>query len=184
MRRRPQHHETHARGPGFVPRGSFRSRRGLTLLEVLLATAILLLSLVAITRLIDFGTDRAIESNFQAAATRLAYSKLAEAEAGVISLTSESSGTFEDQNEPEWSWTISPAREEGVANLYAVTVKVSRDFKGRPFEVEFKQFLVDPSKLGTAAQAEKPTESTGTEDPATTSGSGTTTSGTTGGTTP
>jgi len=176
--------------PGAAPRGSLRSRRanrpGLTLLEVLLAMAILLLSLVGIGKLVDFGSDRAVEAKFQASGTRLAHSKLAEVEAGFVAVSSESSGTFEDQEEPEWSWSVSPT-PEGTTNLYQVTVRVSRDFKGRVFEVSLTQFIVDPTTLGSAAQAEKPTESTdsgsGSSTGTSTSGSSSS-AGTTGGTTP
>lgn len=214
MIRRTQENRHNSRSPGKDPRGLLRSRRltngstalasrregeksqvvagakrgrdGLTLLEVLLAMAILLLSLTAISHLVDVGAESALRTQFQASGTRLAHSKLAEVEAGVISLMSESSGTFEDQYEPEWNWSVTPV-PEGTANLYLVTIKVWRDFKGQPFEIEFTQYMVDPTKLGTASQAEKPTQSPDTDS--TTSGSGGSggtggTGGTTGGASP
>ena len=59
-------------------------RRGMTLLEVLLALAIFLLSLGAILSLIDFGVERGRAAAMQSTGTRLASSKLAEAEAGAL----------------------------------------------------------------------------------------------------
>lgn len=137
-------------------------RRGLTLLEVLLSMAILLLSLVAISHLVDIGSDYAVQAQFQATGTRLAKSKLDEVYAGVVAIATESSGTFEDQNEPEWNWSVTP-NFEGTANLYQVNVRVWRDFKGRPFEITLTQFMIDPMKIGTAAQAEKPMDSSSSD---------------------
>ena len=58
-------------------------RRGLTLIEVLLALVILVLSLGAISQLVGVGTDRANDARAQIHGTRLAQSKMAEVEAGI-----------------------------------------------------------------------------------------------------
>ena len=55
---------------------------GLSLIEVLLALTIFLLSLVVLGRLVDMGTDRELEARFQTRGTRLALDKLAEFESG------------------------------------------------------------------------------------------------------
>lgn len=158
-----------------------RTRAGMSLIEVILAMAIMMLALVAIGKLVDVGLDRSLDAQFQTRGTLLAESKLAEVEAGVVSLQGGSGGSFEEA--PEWSWSVE-ATPSGPANLYQVTVRVSRSTPGRPFEVRLTQLILDPSVVGSAAQAEAPT--TTATDGSTTGGS-TTTSGSTsstGGTTP
>lgn len=128
-------------------------RAGLSLIEVLLALAIMLLALVAIGRLVDVGLDRSLDAQFQTRGTLLAESKLAEVEAGVIPIQSGGNGTFEE--DPAWSWTVEPT-PSGPANLYQVTVTVSRASPGRPFSVSLTQLILDPAIVGSAAQAEDP----------------------------
>lgn len=145
-------------------------RKGLSLIEVLLALAILLLSIIAIGRLVDIGTDRGNESRAYTRGTRLAESKMAEVEAGVVPLSGEASGNF-DGDDSAWAYTVTP-EAAGPPNLYTVTVKVSRTIEGRQFDLVLTQMIFDPTKTGSAAQAERPPA----PDPADTS--------TTGGTSP
>lgn len=131
-------------------------RPGLTLIEVLVGLAIMLLALVAIGRLVDFGTNSANEARLIARGTRLAESKMAEVEAGAVAIDSGSDATPFDE-EPSWSWSIetTPA---GPANLYQVTVHVFRTVDGRKFEITLSQMILDPKAMGTSSQAEKTTE--------------------------
>jgi hypothetical protein len=122
-------------------------------LEVLLSLTIFLLCLVAIGRLVDIGTDSALDSQAQATATRLAQSKLAEAEAGAVALDTISSGTFEA--EPEWQWSVEPS-QGSIPNLYTVTVRVSREFRNRQFQLTMTQMVFDPRLMGNASEAQKP----------------------------
>jgi len=132
-----------------------RRRSGLTLIEVLLALAILLMSLAAIGQLVDVGGDRGVEAQFHVRGTRLAQAKLAECEAGVIDVTAGGTGSFDD--EPDWTWTVDSAPETAT-NLYRVTVTVSRTHRGRPFQITLAQLVYDPAMTGSAAQAERPTQ--------------------------
>jgi type II secretion system protein I len=159
---------------GGSSRPPFR-RSGISLLEVMLALAIFLMALTAIGQLVDGGTDKALEAQAQATATRLAQSKLAEVEAGVIALGSSASGSFDV--EPDWQWQVDMTQET-APNLYTVNVHVSRQLKNKQFEVTLSQMMFDPQQMGNASQAQPPQT--------TSSGSGTTgTSGTTsGGSTP
>lgn len=129
-------------------------RRGLSLIEVLLALAILLLSIIAIGRLVDVGTDHGNAARASTRGTRLAQSKMAEVEAGVIALSGEASGAF-DGDDAAWNYTVSP-QAAGPPNLYTVTVTVSRTVDGRPFELALTQMIFDPTMTGSAAQAERP----------------------------
>jgi hypothetical protein len=144
-------------------------RAGISLLEVLLSLAIFLLSLAAIAALVDFGSDRSTAAAMQSTGTRLAQSKLAEVEAGAVSVTSPSDGQFD--LEPDWSWAVEPGPAT-VPNVYPVTVRVWREFGGRRYEVSLTQMIYDPAQMGPAVQAQPPQT--------TTSGTGTTGTGTTG----
>ena len=136
-----------------------RPRRGMSLIEVLLALTILLMSLVAIGQLVDIGSELGMDARWHVRGNRMAQAKMAEVEAGVVNLQGNSSGTFDD--DPDWSYTVE-STAPGPANLYLVTVKVSRDVRGKPFEVTLSQHMMDPAKMGTAAQAETPATDTTT----------------------
>jgi general secretion pathway protein I len=149
-------------------------RPGLSLLEVLLALAIFLLALAAIGGLVNYGSERAMAASLQAAGTRLAQSKLAEVEAGVIPVSTGGTGTFDE--EPDWNWSVEPG-STSVPNVYPVTVRVWRDVGGQHYEVVLTQMVFDPTQMGQATPAQPPQTSTGTQQG---SGSGTTTTGGTG----
>jgi general secretion pathway protein I len=131
--------------------------QALSLLEVLLALAIMLLALVAIGRLVDVGMDRALDAQLQTRATLLAESKLAEVETGAVAIRGGSSGVFDDA--PEWSWVVE-SQPAAWANLYQVTVRVYRTYQDRPVAVELHQLLLDPAVIGSSAQAEAPAPAT------------------------
>lgn len=154
-----------------------RVRRGLSLLEIIVALAILVLAIVAINRLVNIGTDRGTDGRAHTRAARLAQSKMAEVESGLIAVTGESEGQFEG-DDAAWSFKVLP-EAAGPPNLYTVTVRVSREIQGRPIEVALTQMVFDPAMMGSAAQAERPAA----EDPATTDPAAAGTTGT-GGTTP
>jgi hypothetical protein len=141
-------------------------------LEVLLSLAILILALTAIGRLVEIGNDRGNEARAYNRGARLAQSKMAEVEAGVLPVTNNAEGQFEG-DDSAWSYAVT-TEAAGPPNLYTVSVKVSTSLKGRPVEVVLTQMLFDPAMTGSAAQAEQP---------ATTDASGAATSGT-GGTSP
>jgi general secretion pathway protein I len=132
----------------------------------MLALTILMLALAAIVRLVDIGTERGNDARTQTRGTRLAQAKMAEVEAGILSLTSESQGTF-DGDDAGWQFTVTP-EPAGPVNLYTVTVRVTTTVRGRPFEVVVSQLMFDPSLMGSASQAERPAADSGeTTDPAT-----------------
>lgn len=156
--------------PTSPSRGEVKARRrGLSLIEVLLALAILVMAVAAISRLVDIGTDRGNEARLYTRGARLAQGKMAEVEAGLVSLTSESDGQF-DGDDAAWSYHVfvEPA---GPPNLYTVTVNVIRDLNGRQVVVSVAQMIFDPTLMGSAAQAQQPAT---TDD----SGTGTGTGGT------
>ena len=126
----------------------------------MLAMAIFLMSIVAIGRLVDMGTERELEARLNTLGARLAQAKMAEIEAGVVSFT-ETQGDFTD--EPAWTWTMT-AEPQGPPNLYLVHLTVCRDLKGRQFEVNLTQMMFDPTMTGAAGEATRPSASTSTTD--------------------
>jgi len=129
----------------------------MTLLEVLVAMAVFLLALAGIAQLIEFGTDNSVEAARTTTGTRLCQSKMAEAEAGVVSVTESSSGTFEE--EPLWQWSVEIGAAVAV-NTYPVTVRVWID-AGRKVEVSLTQIIYDPNFMGNGAAAVAPTTAEG-----------------------
>jgi prepilin-type N-terminal cleavage/methylation domain-containing protein len=127
-------------------------RRGLSLVEVLLSLAILVLALTAIWRLVNIGTDHGIQARSYSQGSRLAQGKMAEIEAGMVELSPEITGQFEGED-AAWSFVVivEPA---GPPNLYSVTVRVTRTLQGVPIEVSLAQLMFDPTLVGSAAQAE------------------------------
>lgn len=148
------------------------SRRGLSLIEVLLALTILLIGLAALSRLTDVGTERAADARAYTRGARLVQNKMAEVEAGVVGLEGETTGNFTD-DDAGWEFTVTP-EPTGPPNLYNVTVRAKYIRAGKPLEVILTQLVFDPAMTGSTAQAERPAPPE--TDPAT---GGTTTGGTT-----
>src|SRR5688572_1998473 len=121
-------------------------RSGVSLLEVLGATAIFLMSIVAIGELMSLSTDQAIDVRHRSRATRLCQSKLNEFTAGVELVTGATSGEFEE--EPEWSWQAEVTSETTAVNLYRVRVTVTRETNKGTVEVSMTQLVFDPQQRG------------------------------------
>ena len=135
---------------------------GVSLLEVLIALAIFLLCFAAIGQLVDVAGDNALNARYQNTGTRLAVSKMHEVEIGAIPVSSGGSGDFSADGDDGWQWTVNSSATD-VANVYAVTVTVSKDFRGRPFEITVSQTVFDPLFMGTGAEAQPPEPISGTE---------------------
>ena len=80
-------------------------RSGLSLLEVLAALSIFLMSFVAIGRLVSVASDHALEVEMQSQAAQLAQSKLNEVVSGALPLSSQNGTVDED---PDWQWWWTP----------------------------------------------------------------------------
>lgn len=132
-----------------------RQRAGITLLEVLVALAIFLISLAAISQLVEYASDNALRARYQNTASRLAASKMAEVEAGVIAVSTSSGGDFTEEGDPNWNWEVDTYASE-VANLYNVTVRVYRQLRGANFEVVITQSVFDPNVIGAGNEAQPP----------------------------
>ncbi len=141
----------------MIARPTITKRDGLTLLEVLLAMGIFLMAMTALTRLMDIATDAALDATFRSDANRLAQSKLAEIEAGVIPPDLGAAGTFDA--EPGWSWTMQ-SEPWSVPSLYTVNVTVSRT-SGKPVSVTHSQIVYDSRQMGKSGEIAKPESKVG-----------------------
>jgi general secretion pathway protein I len=137
---------------------SCSARRGVSLIEVLLATAIFLLSIAAIGVLVGVGSDNALDATRTNLCSQLAREKMAELEAGIgdVTISSGGSGTFADRPNYNWEVVSVPA---SVPNAYDVTVRVWIEL-GRPTEVSLSQILLDPALMNNAAPLTAPTTET------------------------
>src|SRR5437016_5563530 len=131
----------------YLPTRPARPRRGLSLLEVLVALTIFLLSFVAIGRLVTLASDHALEIQYQSQATQLAQSKLNEVICGALPLQS-GSGSFDEDE--AWQWTLDADPEGTVDGLWTVTVKVSRSSNdGSDTSASLSQMVLDPTLRGS-----------------------------------
>jgi prepilin-type N-terminal cleavage/methylation domain-containing protein len=156
------------------------ARRGLSLLEVLVALAIFLFSLIVVGRLVVMGADTALDVQYQSQAAQLCQSKMAEVMAGVVPLNPQNEVPFDE--DPEWTWTLD-CEQNNIAGLWNVTVKVSH-LRGPGFknECSLNQMMLDPSIRGSALDQLPSTSSssdtgTGSGGSSTQGGSSTTGSG-------
>src|SRR5438309_8412079 len=102
--------------------GPHSTRRGISLMEVLVATAIFLFSMVALGRLIILSGDISVEVQQQAQAAHMAQAKLAEVIAGAVPLSSQSDVPFDE--DPDWQWSLDAQSDASVTGIYRIQVKV------------------------------------------------------------
>lgn len=126
-------------------RGTAGLRPGLTLLEVLVALAIFLLSLGAITRLVTFAGQRAADARRLDEASRLAHSKLAEVYAGVVPMSSSGDTPFDE--DPDYTWSLT-ADSGSLTGLWTLTMTVKRKGDNGP-GFSLQQFMLDPTIRGS-----------------------------------
>jgi type II secretion system protein I len=121
----------------------------MTLMEVLVALAIFLLSLVALSRLLELGVDQALEIQQRNRAAQLCHSKMAEVVAGAVPLTGQTDVPFPEDS--DWLWSMD-CEQSSVAGLWNVTVRVRFDHgDDTPVEEEVSRLVLDPSQRGSSA---------------------------------
>jgi prepilin-type N-terminal cleavage/methylation domain-containing protein len=150
-------------------------RRGLSLLEVLVALAIFLLSFVAIGRLVTLASDHAVDIQQQSEATRLAQSKINEVLCGSLGLQSA------EGDEDEWHWSIDAEQNTSVNGLWTVTATVTRPGSEPEVSATVSQMVFDPTMRGSVFDTVTVTGSTDAAPTNGSTGSGQGTGGQTGG---
>ena|SRR5436190_10249714 len=153
-------------------------RRGLSLLEVLVALAIFLMSLVGLGFLLAVAGSTAQETQYRTQAATICQSKMAEVVAGSIPLDGQGGGDVEEDPEYQWSMEVQSGGPQGLSN---VTIKVTRKRPdGSMMECSLSQMVFDPKMVGSvhdvpASIAGDDSSTSGTSGSASgTSGSGTT----------
>lgn len=173
-----------AKSPIQNPKSKIRRRRGLSLLEVLTALAIFLLSVVAISQMVDGASQIALRAQRTTRAGLYAESKMSEVVAGIVPLQNVFEQPLEEggpgwyctiQVEPE-SWTQVDVDGQQVAGLNLVSVTVGFRGGGRltsDVEQTLTRVVLDPQLRVPAAD---PTiEGTAGNSSSTGSGGGTST---------
>ena len=119
-------------------------RRGLSLLEVILALTILALALAAVGELVALGTRSAASARDVTRAQLLCESKMAELTATAYPITSEQSVLFE--TDPEWAYSID-AQPGNTGGLLSVTVTVEHVLisSRQPASYSLTRWIPDPS---------------------------------------
>ena len=135
------------------------ARRGVSLIEVILATAIFLIALSGISVLIRSATDNALDAARTNQCSRLARSKMAELEAGVGDATVTDGGTGVFAEYPNYQWEV-VTTQAVIPNAYDITVRVWIETPSRTTEVRLSQILLDPTLLNNAAPLQAPTTET------------------------
>jgi len=130
-----------------------RNRAGFTLIEALVATALLASGVVAV--LGAFGALNRTETRARELETmqRLAYQKYDELLATSTDITSPQDGDFSDQNIDGYTWK-SEEEPSGVENLDAVTVTVEKandKSSSAPSAVAYGLVYVPPTTTATGA---------------------------------
>jgi Tfp pilus assembly protein PilV len=139
-------------------------RSGLNLLEVVVSLAIFLFSLTAIFQLMSMAGADVMESNVRARAALLCQSKLAEVQAGIVSVEGGSGwAVFPDDSSAgfEWMMTSDPNEDVPGSLVYNVEITVKKMVPGRgAVEVTIGQMVMDPSKKGSSLDPAIPSAQT------------------------
>ncbi len=148
-------------------------RPGLSLLEVLVAMAIFLFSVIGIAHVIGQAGDRAVDVQRQSQAIQICQAKMAEVIAGAIPLSSQSDVSLDE--DPDWHWSLD-AQQGSVPGLWNVNIKVSRPGPGGNIETSLSQLVMDPSLRGNNTQpiVTPDTQSTSSDSSSSPSGSSST----------
>ena len=119
------------------------SRRGLSLLEVVIALAIFLTATTIIGQLISTGSQAAIGAQLKSEAARRCESVMAEAISGAVPL--ETTGPMPYEDDPLWSWRLTVS-DGPLADLLQVEARVSRQTQASqaPSEFTLIRWIRDP----------------------------------------
>lgn len=131
---------------------SHRHRKGITLLEVVLALAIFLGGVAAIGQIVTVGTRAAMRAQLLGEAVALAESRMDELATGVYPLQSTSAQASLDA--PGWNWlaTVEPGTQP---DLLVVTVTLERAVPSMALNESFSltRIIRDPVAMQDAAAA-------------------------------
>lgn len=120
------------------------ARQGLTLLEVVLAVAILGFSIAAISQLMWIGYRSAVEARARTEMVMLCDTKMAEIAAGVLPLASVGGQPIPEA--PQWLYFVEVQNSQLLGLLtVTVTVAQSPEVAASPITMSIVRFMPDPS---------------------------------------
>ena len=118
---------------------------GFTLIEIMVALTVVAIAFISFYRLFSQSIGADSVARFYTVAPLLAQEKLAEMNAGIISINYEDSGTFEDY--PGFSWqarildVTSEALKKAVSDMKQVDITISGQDDNRQFSLRAYVFL-------------------------------------------
>ncbi len=140
-------------------------RPGMSLLEVIVSTAIFFLSLVAIYGLLEVSQRSGVRARQRGQSLRICQARLAELVAGVIPLES-SDGTDEQATDYQWQVTVEPDGDSSGSLMKATAIAFHKN-EPRDSRVALTQIVLDPLFVGSLMDA-VPSGGTATEEPGST----------------
>ena len=139
-----------------------QKRKGLSLLEVIVSTAIFFLSVIAIYGLLDMGQRNGENARQRGQALRIAEARLAEAAAGVLALESASG---DESACPGYQWEVTCESFGNLAGLMKVTARSFHKSEPKRSLVSVSQLVLDPTLQGSLMDGvPPPSDDTATED--------------------
>jgi general secretion pathway protein I len=131
------------------------SRRGLSLLEVILSVAIFLGAMTAIMQCLAVGQSSEVAARLQSEAVLRCEAKMGEILCGASEASSSQSNTFDDDETGNWEWTAQVS-DAGTSGLLQVTVLVEHKPDGGEPNAAFSlvRFMRDPQLFLDAALQE------------------------------
>jgi type II secretion system protein I len=126
---------------------SAASRSGFSLLEVLMATSILLGSVIVLGQLAEVGRKNAAAAEDRATAQLLCSTKLQEMLAGITPMESSDEEAFEEN--PDWMFSsdLTETDHPGLLVL-RVTVERKETDRGKPSRYTLVRWVSDPNGSG------------------------------------
>jgi prepilin-type N-terminal cleavage/methylation domain-containing protein len=137
------------------------ARSGFSLLEVIVAMAVFLISIVGIGKLVSIGVDHGINAEIQSEAAHLCQSKMSEVVFGAVSLQSQSDTPLDE--DPSWTWSMTADQQSTANGLWKVSITFSRKrAEGDSISCTVEQYVLDPSIRGSTMDTPSTTSSSST----------------------
>lgn len=140
---------TRYRYPNLQPPTSNLSRPAFSLLEVILALAILAASMAVLGQLVQFGMTNARRAEDMTQAAIICESIMAEIVAGDRGLTNESAATYEENDTFVYSIDIPTGAQEGLLEVHVV-VETNPEYSAEPIRCALVRWMVDPDYASSA----------------------------------
>lgn len=145
-------------------RTTLPERGGFTLLEIILALAILAGALAALGEVMRLGDQNAARTRDETHAQILASSVMDEILSGVRPLTTVAGATFDLPTEPPWGYTIEITQSPDHLELLVIRVRVEQQLDPvlQPARFDLVRWVLNPEIAASASSASATTGGGGT----------------------